>query len=372
MLFQIELDFIRIGTIISIINFLIGTYLMRWYARIQDKKIDKRWNTSLKTSLYVNTIWLITGIPIGILINFLFAKNLFLYLIIQFTIYILINLLIGIIAVNRFYKKKLHDALIAVLIIQLVLFGITLILSYGIFFILHQSFPNFFEIIYYIVVNGLPATFGLTAIGLLGGFVIGMTLAIMRVYGGKELNWFASGYEKLFRGIPILVLIFIFAVNLTFLYEICIGGDCVGIPLLWRPAFGVILALALRSGAYQSQIFRGAILSVGAGQEEAARALGMTRIQALRAIILPQALRIAIPSWSNEYAVVIKDTSFALTVGVVEMTNAALQISSNYIELWAISILAVAIIYFLITYPITKLLGGRQTQKLKNLGLGGA
>ncbi|TKJ23559.1 MAG: polar amino acid ABC transporter permease [Promethearchaeota archaeon Loki_b32] len=231
--------------------------------------------------------------------------------------------------------------------------------------------PNLAEIGFYIFVKGLPRTLILTVLGLLGGFVIGLSLAIMRVYGGKELNWLASGYEKLFRGIPILVLIFVFAIYLTNLYEICIGDTCFGIEPQYRPLFGVFLALALRSGAYQSQIFRGALLSVNPGQEEAARALGMSRFQALRTILLPQALRLAVPSWSNEYAVVIKDSSFALTVGIVEMTNAALQISSNFVELWAVSIGVVAILYFLLTYPITRLFGERQTKKLKELGMGG-
>ncbi len=231
--------------------------------------------------------------------------------------------------------------------------------------------PNSAEIFFYILSKGLPATLLLTALGLLGGFVIGLSLAIMRVYGGKELNWLASGYEKIFRGIPILVLIFIFAIYLTYLYEICFGNRCYGIELRYRPLVGVILALALRSGAYQSQIFRGALLSVNPGQEEAARALGMSRFQALRTIILPQALRLAVPSWSNEYAVVIKDSSFALTVGIVEMTNASLQISSNFVDLWALSIGIVAIIYFLFTYPITRLFGERQTKKLEELGMGG-
>ena len=231
--------------------------------------------------------------------------------------------------------------------------------------------PNSAEIFFYILWKGLPATLLLTALGLLGGFVIGLSLAIMRVYGGKELNWLASGYEKIFRGIPILILIFIFAIYLTDLYEICFGNRCYGIELRYRPLVGVILALALRSGAYQSQIFRGALLSVNPGQEEAARALGMSRFQALRTIILPQALRLAVPSWSNEYAVVIKDSSFALTVGIVEMTNASLQISSNFVDLWALSIGIVAIIYFLFTYPITRLFGERQTKKLEELGMGG-
>ena len=185
----------------------------------------------------------------------------------------------------------------------------------------------------------------------------------MRVYGGKELIWFASGYEKLFRGIPLLVLILIIAFGMPGIFWYIAVSE--------RLLASVVLALALRSGAYQSQIFRGAILSVNPGQMEAAYALGMNRLQAFLHIIMPQALRLALPSWSNEYAIVIKDSSFAYSVGVIEMTRASYIVSVSYPQLFAISIAIAAIIYFLFTYPVTKYFGERQTKKLKKLGMGG-
>ena len=223
--------------------------------------------------------------------------------------------------------------------------------------------PDIIEIIWYILSHGLVNTLLLTALGLLIGFFLGILLAIMRVYGSKELVWLSSGYEKLFRGIPILVLIYIFAIELPFIFWF--------LGPISRPFAGVVLALSLRSGAYQSQIFRGAILSVSEGQMEAARAVGMSRLQAFRFIVLPQALRLAVPSWSNEYAVVIKDSSFAFGVGVIEMTKAALEVTVAFRELWALSIGIVAILYFLFTFPVTRLFGERQTKKLKKLGMGG-
>ncbi|NVM36968.1 MAG: amino acid ABC transporter permease [Candidatus Lokiarchaeota archaeon] len=211
--------------------------------------------------------------------------------------------------------------------------------------------------------RGLPQTLLLTALGLLFGFVLGISLAIMRVYGGIELGWFASAYEKVFRSIPLLVLIYIFAFGIPELFWY--------IEPLDRSLAGVALALMLRSGAYQSQIFRGAILSVSPNQMEAARSLGMNRLQAFRHIVMPQALRLAVPSWSNEYAVVIKDSSFAYAVGVIEMTRAAYYISVGFPELWALSMVIVTILYFLFTYPVTRFFGERQTKKLKELGMGG-
>ena len=227
-----------------------------------------------------------------------------------------------------------------------------------------SDIPTLPEIIFYILRRGLYHSLILTALGLLIGFVIGISLALMRLYGAKELIWFSIGYEKLFRGIPLIVLIYIFAFGLPDIFwyidplELRLGS--------------VVLALSLRSGAYQSQIFRGAILSVNPGQMDAARAIGMKGSQAFRHIIMPQALRLAVPSWSNEYAVVIKDSSFASAIGIIEMTQAAYFVSVDFREVWALTYLALAILYFLFTYPITKVFGERQSKKLKKLGMGGS
>lgn len=223
--------------------------------------------------------------------------------------------------------------------------------------------PTLPEIIFYILRRGLYHTLLLTVLGLLIGFILGISLALMRVYGAKELAWFSSGYEKLFRGIPLIVLIYVFAFGLPDIFwyidplELRLGS--------------VVLALSLRSAAYQSQIFRGAILSVTPGQTEAARALGMRGSQAFRHIVMPQALRLAVPSWSNEYAVVIKDSSFASAIGIIEMTQSAYFVSINFQEIWALSYLILAILYFLFTYPITRIFGERQSKKLKKFGMGG-
>ena len=219
------------------------------------------------------------------------------------------------------------------------------------------------EIMQYIIIQGLLPTLMLTALGLLVGFILGLLLALMRVYGSTELKWLASGYEKVLRGIPLLVLIYIFVFGMPFLFPY--------VDLLYRPLAGVILSLGLRSAAYQSQIFRGAILSVKPGQMEAARALGMTGFQSFRFIVMPQALRLSLPAWTNEYAVVIKDTSFAYGIGIVEMTKAAYDFGVAFRDLWAVSLGVVTILYFLFTFPITRLFGEYQTKKLKKLGLGG-
>jgi polar amino acid transport system permease protein len=356
------------GIIFSLLFFPLGSYFMKWYARRKHKNERKisysslGWKaTSKNANLLVNLIWLIIDILIFIiftflnLFNLLTISNLFLYLITLYSFYFVVNLVIGSIIVSKFYKKRIGESFLFVLIIQLILFGLAVVLSSLFSFLSNAPFPHFFDILFYIIRVGLGQTLLLTVLGLLWGFILGLALALMRVYGGKELNFVGSIYEKIFRGIPLLVLIYLFAFgvrNLTALSSI-------------------VLALALRSGAYQSQIFRGAILSVNPGQMEAAQAIGMNKVKAFRYIVLPQALRLAVPSWSNEYAVVIKDTSFAYEVGIIEMTRAAYYVSVNFRGLWAFSMAVVAITYFIFTYPITRIVGERQSKKLEELGIMG-
>jgi len=369
MLFQVGSEFANfvIETVLTlcvpIIIFIIGTYAMKWYAK------KKRWVDSIKTAFIVNIILFILSSPINFLFSFIFSD-----ILVTNVINIVINITFGTFLVMKLYKKKFMNSFLFNIVIQLIIFPITLILGLIIgFFLVVILFPNLvfntlfiiWDIFSLIIINGLFVTLILTALGLLGGFVLGLSVAIMRVYGGKELNWLASGYEKLFRGIPILILIFIFAFGMPDLFWYILHP-------LSRVQASVILALALRSGAYQSQIFRGAILSVDLGQMEAARALGMSRFKGLRHVLLPQALRLAVPGWSNEYAVVIKDTSFAFEVGIIEMTKWAYRYGTNYPELWILSMGVLAVTYFLFTFPVTKLFGERQTKKLKTLGIGGS
>lgn len=224
-----------------------------------------------------------------------------------------------------------------------------------------QEVVGWFE---YIIWNGLPVTLLLTFLGLSIGLVFGLFLALARVYAPKGIQTIAVLYERVFRGIPILVLMFIIAGGLPWMFAFVGRGTN---SLLASVAF----ALGLRSSAYQAGIFRSAILSVSPGQLLAARALGMTEIQANQYVVLPQAFRISIPAWSNEYAVVIKDTSFALAVGVAEMNKLAYNLYTESPALMLFIMLALTMVYFCFTYPVTKYLGEYMTRKLKRLGMGG-
>ncbi|MEM2142718.1 MAG: ABC transporter permease subunit [Candidatus Thorarchaeota archaeon] len=221
--------------------------------------------------------------------------------------------------------------------------------------------PDIFGIVS-AVMAGIPVTLLLTAFGLSFGFLLGLLLAIVRVYS-KDFGFIAEGYEKLVRGIPVLVIIYIlyfgFLNTITFLPEIA------------RAFFSASLALGIASAAFQSQIIRGAILSVNPGQIMAARSIGMSNRQALLHVVLPQALRLALPAWSNEYALVIKDAAFASAIGIADMVRLARNYYANEPAFLFIAYVVVALVYLVLTYPVTHHLGERQTRKLARIGLGG-
>jgi len=192
--------------------------------------------------------------------------------------------------------------------------------------------------------KGVPMTLLLT-IALLGlGLVGGIPIGFAQVYGYRPLRIASAIYEQVFRGIPALVLILLLYSGLARSFHILL------------PAFAAAaLALGLRSAAYQSQIFRGAIQSVPQGQMLAARSIGMSKMQAIRYIILPQAFRLAIPPWTNEFSSVLKDTSLAGAIGVLELarqgTLIAMRIQYGLGAKWILIIfIVVALIYLVLTY----------------------
>ncbi len=152
--------------------------------------------------------------------------------------------------------------------------------------------------------SGTMVTLEIVGLALLIGFVLGMILTIGQVYGPKPVRAVVVAYVWFFRGLPNLILLFLF-------YFIFLPST---------PVFVIaIIVLGMRSAAYQSQIFRGVIQSISEGQMLAARSLGMTKFQAIRSIIIPQALSLALPSWANEYPVLLTDSAIASALGVTEL-----------------------------------------------------
>jgi len=200
-----------------------------------------------------------------------------------------------------------------------------------------QSFPS--------LLRGTFVTIELTG-GFLGlGLIVGIPLAFGQVYGNRLITTtILSPFVKVFRAVPALVLLFLFF----------FGSAFFGIEMSAFTA--AILAIGFRSAAYQSQIFRGAIQSIGVGQMMAARAIGMSRLKAIRYIILPQALRLSIPPWTNEYAGVLKDTSLAYAVGVTELMRQGRYIVARTFGNALLVYSVCAVIYFILVYSGNKLL----------------
>jgi polar amino acid transport system permease protein len=211
-----------------------------------------------------------------------------------------------------------------------------------------SSLPNLLE--------GALVTIRLTFFSLLLGLVLAIPIAFGQIYGSKLIRRLIGVYERVVRSIPLLVILFL----------IYYGFPRVGIRF---PAFtAAVIGIGIRSSAYQSQIFRGAIQSISGSQMKAALSLGMTRLQSFRNIILPQSIRIAIPPMANESAIVLKDTSLAYALGVIELLRqGGYIIATSYRPLPIY--LTVAAIYLVMTLTINTVLG-RFESKLKIPGIG--
>lgn len=202
------------------------------------------------------------------------------------------------------------------------------------------------------LIEGVWVTIGVTAIALAVGFVLGVTMAICRVYGNRPLRAIAATYSVIVRAVPVVVTIFIlyFVIASIVSLSAFVAGS---------------LALGFASGAYQSEIFRGALQSVAPGQMTAARAIGMSKLQAIRTIILPQAIRLALPGWGNEATLVLKDSTLVFAVGVPEMLRRAQYVSSRTLEPF-MAFGAAALLYLLLT-TLTSYALGRVEQRYRLL-----
>jgi len=170
------------------------------------------------------------------------------------------------------------------------------------------------------IVSGIPVTLGLVALSLLVGLALGVPMGVATVYGNRVIVKIIQVFVFILRGLPNLVLLFLFYLGIF--------------PLLgWNLSSFTIgaITLGLRSAAYQTEIFRGAILSLGEGQMLAALSVGMSRNQAIWNIILPQALRLALPGWSNEYPILLTDSSVTYAIGVAEiLTRGGQMVTRTY------------------------------------------
>lgn len=206
------------------------------------------------------------------------------------------------------------------------------------------------------VLLGVWRTILLTVIAMVLGSVIGLFLALMRLSPSLILNGVSSAYIWVFRGTPVLVQILFWFNLASFLPELSIG-----IPFgpdflssdtndLITPMVAATLGLGLCEGAYMSEIFRAGILSVDHGQTEASAALGMTRRQSMRRIILPQAMRVIVPPTGNQVISMLKGTSLVSIISMNELLYTVQTIYARTFE--TIPLLVVASIWYLVLTTI--------------------
>ena len=207
--------------------------------------------------------------------------------------------------------------------------------------VLMQTFETL-SLLFKYILPGLGVTVSVTAIALGVGLALGTVMAVLRVYGGPVTSFIAGAYSIVVRAVPVVVVIFLLYFVIAELVDL-------------SPFFSGALALGYASGAYQTEIFRGALLSVPPGQMVAARAIGMSRFTAIRNIVLPQAMRLALPAWSNEVTLVLKDSSLVYVIGVPEILRRAQWLSARTLEPF-IAFGTAAAFYITITVLASRLL----------------
>ena len=193
------------------------------------------------------------------------------------------------------------------------------------------------------ILSGSLVTVGNVTLSLTMGLLLGVPMAVAQVYGGPWLRRLVALYVWFFRGVPILVLLFL-----------CYGLF-ISIGISIDPFFICCIVLGSTSTAYQSQIFRGAIESLPHGQLNAARALGMRESTGICSIILPQAMRLSIPGWANEFSILLKDSAICFVLGtqdIMARTSFVAARAHEHLALYATA----GVLYFVLTLVVLKLL----------------
>jgi len=212
-----------------------------------------------------------------------------------------------------------------------------------------------------IILEGALHTLEITLIAISLGFILGLFAGLARLSKKRVVRLLATCYVDFFRGTPLLVQIFMVYFGLPQL----LGSfqnfmmDTFHIAQIWEsthinPFPAAIISTSLNSGAYIAEIFRAGVQSIERGQMEAARSLGMTHVQAMRFVILPQAFKRIIPPLGNEFIAMLKDTSLLSVIGFEEMARRGqLIIAQTYkpFHIW----LTVAFIYLIMTFAISRL-----------------
>jgi polar amino acid transport system permease protein len=206
--------------------------------------------------------------------------------------------------------------------------------------------------------EGVPVTLSISIISFVIGILIGLPLAFIRVYE-KKVSFLVDAYEKIFRGIPEIVLLLLFFFGLGPLFPFPFGN----------PFIVAFFVLGLRSGANQSQIFRGAIRGVGDDQMIAGISIGFSKWRAIWHIMIPQVFNFSTAGLGSEYALLIKDSAYVYIIGLADLMYSAVHLSRtppyDQITPYVLS----ALLYIALTFPIAFYLDRSGNRRKRKLGL---
>lgn len=194
-------------------------------------------------------------------------------------------------------------------------------------------------------ISGVKNTLLLAIFAVIFGVMLGVMLALMKLSKNKILKGFATAYIEFLRGTPVIVQIYIVYYGLPNIVPFDLPD------MVWG-----IVALSLNSGAYVAEIIRAGIQAVDKGQMEAARSLGMPHALGMRYIVIPQAFKNILPALGNEFIVVVKESAIVSVVGITELMYRADTVRGITYKAFA-PLMVAAVIYFIITYTLSRLLG---------------
>ena len=218
-----------------------------------------------------------------------------------------------------------------------------------------QKMADIFAKYHQMIFKGIGYTMLVSIIGTIIGLVIGLLIGVFRTMPTpknkflrvlkKAADWILSAYVEIFRGTPMMVQAMV----------IFWGFALINNGVTLNVVFAGLFIVSINTGAYMAEIVRGGIISVSKGQFEGAHAIGMTHAQTMFYVVIPQVLRNILPSVANEFVINIKDTSVLNVIGFTELYFVAYTINSISYQTFA-TYLLVAIIYFVLTFTITRIL----------------
>jgi polar amino acid transport system permease protein len=169
----------------------------------------------------------------------------------------------------------------------------------------------------WLIRDGLIITVEVTMFGALMGLALGIILAIGDIYGGRKISTIIKFYVEFFRGSPIIAQLFIFYYTIPALFH-----------TLWDPLVAGLLVFSLNSAAYQKGYVKGAMEAIFEDQMTAGLSIGLSKAQVITYVILPQALRLVIPAWGNEFSSIARSSAALLAIGMLDLAGAAKTIAS--------------------------------------------